>query len=1601
MNRYNRIFFLLIGLLPCLTMRPTMAQNIRYVQSGATGNGLLTSTPSGSLPAMLSSLSATGGTVLVGSGLYTPTSTTARTASFSIASGVAVYGGYNPTFTSRTLPGQPGSTTLSGNISNTALTTDNSYHIVQFKNAGASTRLDGVLITAGNANGTVADGRGGGVYNDGGGTGNSSNPLITNCVFTSNSAGNGGGLYNWGQGGDSSPTLINCIFQANFVVVSGGSGGAISNDGRANGRSSPTLINCTLYGNVKGATGVGSGIYSDGRTNGVCSVTLTNCVVWNNGGNFAFGSNSGSVTTRYCLIESAEVDYTPAPGTPATLTTDPLFVNEAGGDFRLRPCSSPALNTGDPATTSATVGGVDLDGQTRFFNSGRIDMGAFEVQVDPIILAITTQPPASSTVCAGSSATVSVAFSGTTTGIQWFRGSTALTGQTSATLSLTNITAVDAGTYRAVLTGTCTSLTTSGFSLNLVGPLGFSSQPPASSLVCPGATVTAAVSVSGAGPFGFQWFNNGVPLTGIASATTRSLTLTGVSATQAGHYVLVVTGACTSVSSTAFALTIRPTLVYVTPSGAGLGNGSTVSNALAGTALVSALASACASSTFLLSNGLYRPTEGTNRTLSFVIPSGIQVYGGYDASFTNRTTNPSGTTVTGEINAPGLADNSFHVVRFRNASPVTRLDGVMITGGNATGNNPDFWGGGVYNNGQNGGNSAPTIINCTLAGNAASSSGGALYNDGFAGNSSPTITNCVFTSNTTGSNGGAIFNDGASSGISSPTITHCQFSNNTAVSFGGAIGNNSASPVVQSCTFTGNACPENGGAVYSANSRLELIASEFTSNRGRFGGAIYLTNCQAIVTACTVTSNAVGSSGGAIHTNAGSLTVAQSTFSANRSGANGGAITNDGGTQVFINDRFTGNVAGSGGAFYLVRNPILSVINGLFTGNSAVLGGVFYNAGGNPNLLNCTLFGNTATSDGTVIFNVPGSPTLTNCVVWNNGGQNAFFNYSGNTTVSHCLIEPAETSYTTLPNSPTTLVSDPRFLDAPTGDFRPSACSPLIDAGDPTTTTALVGNSDLNGQNRIFNTVRIDIGSFEFQGSPGPLVDFLTQPAAASTVCAGERVSVPVSVSGAVESYQWFRNGTSLTAQTGATLSLSSIQLSDAGAYSVVVTGCRNSVTSTAFSLTVNALAGITEQPVATSVVCVGTTVTAFISASGTISGYQWFKGTTALSGQSSATLTLTNVQPGDTGDYSVQLSTPCINTLSMPFSLTVQQPVGVASLANNGALTCAQTSVTLTATAANVTSFTLLNTGQTNAFGQFVVSSAGSYTVRASTGTPAGANNCTATSTASSSVGSNTDLPGATLMASSLTFCSGPGTPVGITLTAGTGNSYAFSGPGLNQNGSGNTAIVSQGGSFLVVVTGVNGCTASASITLTLVSGGVSLGVIPPDGGFCEGAFAQVAVPVTGSPNLFRWYRNGSIVSGQTSATLSLPMVQTNQAGRYLLVATANCNSATSTTYNMTVGTVMPTVTITLPNGSTVVVSGQTPAITLPQGGNVPVQVTGGVSYQWTTIIDRINGYEIRQVEQNITGLFTLNRPGPYRLTVTSAGGCSRTVEGIVKIVP
>ncbi|MCW3074880.1 MAG: C-terminal target protein [Flaviaesturariibacter sp.] len=113
------------------------------------------------------------------------------------------------------------------------------------------------------------------------------------------------------------------------------------------------------------------------------------------------------------------------------------------------------------ATTSAGAYSVVVTG-----SCGTVTSNAVTLTVNAVT-AITTQPVAQ-TVCAGASASFTVAASGTGTLMyQWRKGGVAITGATSTTYSIVNVVPADAALYDVVVTGTCGAVTTTAVALTL------------------------------------------------------------------------------------------------------------------------------------------------------------------------------------------------------------------------------------------------------------------------------------------------------------------------------------------------------------------------------------------------------------------------------------------------------------------------------------------------------------------------------------------------------------------------------------------------------------------------------------------------------------------------------------------------------------------------------------------------------------------------------------------------------------------------------------------------------------------------------------------------------------------------------------------------------------------------------------------------------------------------------------------------------------------------------------------------------------------------------------------------------------------------------
>ena len=169
-----------------------------------------------------------------------------------------------------------------------------------------------------------------------------------------------------------------------------------------------------------------------------------------------------------------------------------------------------------------------------------------------------------------------------------------------------------------------------------------------------------------------------------------------------------------------------------------------------------------------------------------------------------------------------------------------------------------------------------------------------------------------------------------------------------------------------------------------------------------------------------------------------------------------------------------------------------------------------------------------------------------------------------------------------------------------------------------------------------------------------------TQPVG-QTVTAGSSVTFTVAASGSpAPTYQWNKGGVAIGGATGAALSLSNVQSSDAGSYTAVATNIAGTATSAAATLTVqaapppNTAPSITMQP-ASQTATVGNSVTFTVGASGNPAPtYQWSKGGATIGGATGAAYTIAAATLGDAGTYTVLVSNTAGNVTSAGAVLTM-----------------------------------------------------------------------------------------------------------------------------------------------------------------------------------------------------------------------------------------------------------------------------------------------------------------------------------------------------------
>ena len=221
--------------------------------------------------------------------------------------------------------------------------------------------------------------------------------------------------------------------------------------------------------------------------------------------------------------------------------------------------------------------------------------------------------------------------------------------------------------------------------------------------------------------------------------------------------------------------------IFVDINASGGNNGSSFVNAF--TDLQSALAVAGNGDQIFVADGTYTPTDTTDRDISFVIPSGVEVFGGFSGNETElsqRNIEENVTILSGNIGNDSAGDNSHQVVDISDTSASTILDGFTITEGNANGDsaslsNNQNSGAGIF-----GADANAQLNNLIIINNSAIGDGGGLF---LARDSNGSVNNVTFIDNSASDEGGAIF---VQIGGNSLNLTNSLFINNQSTG-GGAI----------------------------------------------------------------------------------------------------------------------------------------------------------------------------------------------------------------------------------------------------------------------------------------------------------------------------------------------------------------------------------------------------------------------------------------------------------------------------------------------------------------------------------------------------------------------------------------------------------------------------------------------------------------------------------------------------------------------------------------------------------------------------------------------------------------------------------------------
>jgi len=544
----------------------------------------------------------------------------------------------------------------------------------------------------------------------------------------------------------------------------------------------------------------------------------------------------------------------------------------------------------------------------------------------------------------------------------------------------------------------------------------------------------------------------------------------------------------------------------------------------------------------------------------------------------------------------------------------------------------------------------------------------------------------------------------------------------------------------------------------------------------------------------------------------------------------------------------------------------------------------------------------------------------------------------------------------------------------------------------------------------------------------------VTASSSSTTVCSGTNVTFTASPTngGTAPTYQWSKNGTAISGATSATYSTSTIANNDN--FTVVLTSNMNCATpATATSAQVTMTVTPTVAPTVTAStnqtsICSGTNVTFTASPTngGTAPTYQWSKNGTAISGATSANYSTSTIANND--NFTVVLTsnmncaTPATAT-SAQVTMTVTPTVApTVTVSTNQTSICSGTNVTFTASPTNggtaptyqwSKNGTAISGATSATYSTAAIANNDKFTVvltsNANCASPTTATSAQVTMTVTPTV-----APTVTASTNQTSICSG----TNVTFTAsptngGTSPTYQWSKNGSAISGAASatysTSAIANNDKFTVVLTSNANCASPATAT----SGQVTMTVTPTVTPIVTASASQTSicsgtsVTFTASPTnggttpTYQWSKNGTAISGATSATYATSTIANNDKFSVVLTSNQACVSTNTANSNQIAISIVSNVNVTVsisasPAGA--IYAGQSVTFTAnpSNGGSAP-------TYQWLKNNVTISGstgatYTTTTLNNNdvISAILTSNAT-----CVSSSTANSNTISMIVNPDP